>query len=375
MIEIYIDVESEVVDLLEHVVDGVFWDFNAEPIRPGAVYVLGRLEMARCLDKARAVAESGQAHIVFSNPAEGSSTMDSQIEVLKIQDLVRAKKISVLSGSVLGSEYLHFYFDSFAHRVAEFETNQKAMLRCDEIYSNTNKPYTFLFLNGRMRTHRKWMLAQLRIQGLLDNSLYSCLHSRNARNADLTLMHNGQDLMQLIEPLHYLPAKYEVDRYADRIGLPPSDPNVKYQLFDNEWGEAYIKPDPYIDTYFSLVTETVFDTPHSFRTEKIWKPIMMGHPWIAVTNAGFYRDLHNLGFKTFDSIIDEDFDQIQDPQKRLERITSIVKDLCQGNLKDFLSQAQGICKYNQQHLLQYVQQQAWTFPTRFVEFLTETLDH
>jgi hypothetical protein len=58
------------------------------------------------------------------------------------------------------------------------------------------------------------------------------------------------------------------------------------------------------------VSETVFTYPYSFRTEKIWKPIAIGHPWIAVSNFGYYRDMHELGFKSFGHLIDEKFDLI-----------------------------------------------------------------
>ena len=100
---------------------------------------------------------------------------------------------------------------------------------------------------------------------------------------------------------------------------------AKYKLFNNEWGEIYLNANPYLDTYFSLVTETVFDYPYSFRTEKIWKPIAIGHPWVAVANPGFYRDMHNLGFKTFGDLVDESFDLIDNSIDRLERIAVVVE--------------------------------------------------
>ena len=115
-----------------------------------------------------------------------------------------------------------------------------------------------------------------------------------------------------------------------------------------EWGEIYLEARPYLDTYFSLVTETVFDFSYSFRTEKIWKPIAIGHPWIAATNAGFYRDIHDLGFKTFGHLIDESFDSIDNPQDRIERIATVVEDLCQQDLDKFAVAAREVCVYNQQ---------------------------
>ncbi len=142
-------------------------------------------------------------------------------------------------------------------------------------------------------------------------------------------------------------------------------------VFGKEWGEIYLQPEPYIDTYFSLVTETVFDYPYSFRTEKIWKPIAMGHPWIAVANHGYYRDLRNLGFRTFDTIIDESFDQISNDQCRLDRIVALVEDLCQQDLASFIKECYNVCKYNQQHLAEISRTVREEFPQRFLQFIKD----
>ena len=124
-----------------------------------------------------------------------------------------------------------------------------------------------------------------------------------------------------------------------------------------------------------MVTETVFDYPYSFRTEKIWKPIAIGHPWIAVANQGFYRDMHNLGFKSFGHVIDESFDQIENNQHRLDRIAQVVKDLCRQDLATLLNECYNICKYNQQHLAQMRVKVRQEFPDRFCQFIDHYYSH
>jgi hypothetical protein len=172
-------------------------------------------------------------------------------------------------------------------------------------------------------------------------------------------------------PIKLLDPQYEFDFYQDRVNVPTTDTFVKNHLFNNTWGEIYLKAEPYIDTYFSVVTETVFEYPYSFRTEKIWKPIAMGHPWIAVANAGYYRDMRNLGFQTFNGIIDESFDLIDNNQQRIDRIATVVKDLCQQDLASFLKECYTVCKYNQQHLAEMRLRVRQEFPDRFFQFLQE----
>jgi hypothetical protein len=188
-------------------------------------------------------------------------------------------------------------------------------------------------------------------------------------------------LLQTKLPIHYLPPEYEVQRYRNALltvpvpkdvyGIMGPDLYAKQHLFGKEWGDIYLESKPYEDTYFSLVTETIFEYPYSFRTEKIWKPIAIGHPWIAVSNAGFYRDMHNLGFKTFGHLIDESFDQIENNQQRIERIAQVVEDLCRQDLASFLQECYTICKYNQQHHIEMATQWRQEFPDRFQQFINE----
>ena len=366
---IYVDEYCEVHDLLRPYVYKDFADFESLTIDPGAVYVLGRDAMIRNGNKIRGIVESKTAHIVFSNPAEGAVTMLGQFQKFTVKDLIESGKIMVLTGGDLPGNYRYFQFENFCKRILDFEENISCMSRTNEIYRKGIKPYTFLFLNGRMRPQRRWLLLNLQDLGLLEHSLYTNLDAKNAPDRDLKYIVDDSDLMLTPAAIKYLPAKYEVDLYQEQVSKPSTETNVKFHLFKNEWGEAYIKPEPYIDTYFSLVTETVFSGRNSFRTEKIWKPIIMGHPWIAVANSGFYQDLHNLGFRTFGHIIDESFDSIEDPQQRIEHISHVVNELCSSDLPYFMLQCKSICEYNQQHILELYEKQASAFPQQFINFI------
>ena len=372
---IYLDEYCEVHDLLKDIADGDFTDFDAEAIQPGAVYVLGRDTMVRCNGKIRNIVESNLTHVVFSNPAEGATTMLGQFQRFGTRDLIESGRIMVLTGGNLPDNYRYFQFENFCQRMMNFEENVACMDRTDEIYNKLDKPYQFLFLNGKMRPQRRWLLLKLHELGLLEHSLYTNLDAKNAPDRELRYIVNGQDLMSTNEELKYLPVEYEVDLYQDQVGKPSpiNETNVMLQLFNNEWGAAYIKPEPYIDTYFSLVTETVFSGTNSFRTEKIWKPIIMGHPWIAVANRGFYRDLHNMGFQTFNGIIDESFDLIDSPQDRIERISQVINNLCSSDLARYMLQCKDTCKYNQQVMLDYQERHVSKFPQQFVEYLREQI--
>jgi hypothetical protein len=345
---LFLDNCCELTPMMLPYADRAYYGFETIPVISGATYIVGREQLRLNADRIRSMVD--QCCVVFSNPAEGSETFVQHIRLYGVEDLVLSGKIKIITGGRLPPEYPHMLFEHFLTQPFRFEENTQAAKRTDEIFQKTHKPYTFLCLNGRSRPHRVQMLNELEQRNLLDSALWTNLDSH-------------------LHPVRLLPREYEVERYTPNINTDTRF--VKHELFNNEWGEIYIRPEPYIDTYFSVVSETIFDYHYTFITEKTAKPLAIGHPFVTFSNVNFYRDLHNLGFKTFGSIIDESFDSIHLSSDRFQRIIQVVEELCQGNLVDFLSAAEPICKYNQQHLQQYSADQLADLPQRVLKFINE----
>jgi hypothetical protein len=350
-----IDTFSTVYQLLRTRLEQEFWDLGAVDVVPNTVYVIGRNQFVLHIEKIKSLIERTDIHVVFDNAAEGSSTLIAQLQQLNIDECARNKKFSIISGSDLPSEYAYVCYEHLLRSIVDYEENIVASASIEEIFEKKSKPHTFLFLNGRSRSHRKFLIEKFKQLGLLETALWSSLDNRTVLDPGVLTMHNSdQDLMTTKSAVKLLPREYEYSTYQLQQVSVSSDQRsfVKNELFAGEWGEIYLAPAPYIDTYFSVVTETVFDYPYSFRTEKIAKPLMIGHPFVAVANPGFYQDLHQLGFQTFGHVIDESFDQIENAQDRIDRIAAVVEDLCQQDLASFLDSCYNTCKYNQQHLLE-----------------------
>jgi len=369
-----IDTASLVYDLLKSYAVETFWEFKDCVPVAGSTYLIGQQQLTENLELIQQMAMSQDYVIVFDHAAEGSWTLQQQIKSLGIEDLVLSGNILLIGGGDMPDDYSYMRHDYFINVFLGYEHNLQQMSRLDELYTQSKKPYKFLFLNGLARTHRKYMWQRFRQLGLLDQALWTMLDSRPVRWGEMQLIENGVDLFSEITPIQHLPSKYEYSQYQDTLlTVDPSDRKfVKHDLFKNTWGEVYLQAEPYRDTYFSVVTETVFgESSHSFRTEKIVKPLAMGHPFIAVANAGYYRDLQNLGFQTFSHVIDESFDQIDSSMDRAERIIAVVNDLCQQDLASFLDSCYNVCKYNQQHLMELREQIRNEFPDRFWQFLQQ----
>ena len=95
---------------------------------------------------------------------------------------------------------------------------------------------------------------------------------------------------------------------------------------DSEWFES--GNEFYINSYFNIVTETFFYENTSRFSEKIFKPIIYKQPFLLYSTPFSLRKLKKMGYKTFDSIIDESYDDIEDNKKRLKALNDEVKRLC-----------------------------------------------
>ena len=344
-----LDTTSEIYSLLAPWADFSFTDFSIHDVVPDAIYIIDRTQFIANKTRVLESVDRG-VRFVLTNTHEGSDTLQGHVSQYGITDIIKSRRMLLIGGGDMDTSWPFLCYDSFLPKLFDYEENLSASV--NNIFDKVNKPYKFLFLNGRGRRHRSYLIDRFGKNKLLDQALWTNLDSN-------------------IASIHYLPPQYEVERYQSYVGQQPLGHYAKFELFNNDWGEIYLAKAPYEDTYFSLVTETVFDYPYSFRTEKIWKPIAMAHPWIAVSNEGYYRDLHNLGFRTFGHVVDESFDLITDNQRRIERIATVVEDLCNQNMPEFLVTCQEVCKYNQQHLAHMRIQVRKEFPDRFFKFINQ----
>jgi hypothetical protein len=100
-----------------------------------------------------------------------------------------------------------------------------------------------------------------------------------------------------------------------------------------------------------LVTETVATGRRHHLTEKTFKPIAMGMPFIIVGTQGSLKYLRSYGFKTFGDLWDESYDDEPDDSKRIEKIAHTLKLL--DDLEEYrqaiFDSAQEIIQHNWNH--------------------------
>jgi hypothetical protein len=106
------------------------------------------------------------------------------------------------------------------------------------------------------------------------------------------------------------------------------------------------------DSLLYLVTETVADGRRHHLTEKTFKPIALGMPFVLVGTQGSLEYLRSYGFKTFGHVWDESYDAIQDPHELIRAVASLLKTLCDLPVKERIAlfhAASSTIEYNWNH--------------------------
>jgi hypothetical protein len=155
------------------------------------------------------------------------------------------------------------------------------------------------------------------------------------------------------------------DKFPIRLNITTARENpINLELDDIQYHD---------DSYFSLVTETIYYKKNSssssigmassedaiFITEKTYKAMLFKHPFIIAGFTNSLKTIKELGFKTFHPYIDESYDSIEDDDQRLEAITKEVERLCaftdaewlnwQTNVKDIVEHNFDVIMNRQQY--------------------------
>jgi hypothetical protein len=97
-------------------------------------------------------------------------------------------------------------------------------------------------------------------------------------------------------------------------------------IINGDVEQRYINPAWYESTSFSMVAESNLTSP-TFMSEKTFKPIAFEQPFIVWGSPGTLDYLHRSGFETFNHVIDETYDTINNNSQRLDVIINLVDSM------------------------------------------------
>lgn len=196
-----------------------------------------------------------------------------------------------------------------------------------ELNPNILPDKKFLCLNRRMGNEKYKLIERLYDMDLLDDTRFTWVSNsthKSLLNKDLISELN-------IDVDNFKPIQLEDDVvYGDELVM-----------------EEYlytINPKWYYKSKVNIISETMLYKRSIHMTEKTWKAIYLGIPFVIYSPSKHYlRTLRDMGFKTFNSIINEDYDEMEGDVKIKYIVDSAVELSKIYNSKEVMD----ICKFNQ----------------------------
>jgi len=202
---------------------------------------------------------------------------------------------------------------------------------------NRARPYEFTALN---RTHKWWRascMADLKQCGVLHNSLWSY-------NTQCTIDDNEQD-----NPLELDQIKGWRNAVNQFVKQGPYFCDSQDDQMHND--HRFVPLNLYHDSYCHLVIETLFDADQSggtFLTEKTYKPIKFGQPFVIIGTVHSLRTLREQGYRTFDHAIDNSYDDIKDNTRRWMAIRDCIMQIQSQDMHEWFTRCLPDVIHNQQ---------------------------
>ena len=175
-----------------------------------------------------------------------------------------------------------------------------------------NKSKKFFFASTKDYLSRRYILQSLINNGFKEQGYLAykcverCLTNESYDSINLQLIQNAATSIE-----HLLPI----------------------QGFDSSIEYGDIPIDVFSDAYLSIVTETFFEEPIYF-SEKIFNSMLYNHFFIYLGPPYSLKYLRSLGFKTWSHIIDESYDDIENPAERLYAVTQSLTDFLSNTLDE-----------------------------------------
>lgn len=196
----------------------------------------------------------------------------------------------------------------------------------------TPREKEFTVLNRLHKSWRATVMTDLKRTGVLDNSYWSYCETGML----------GDDNPVQIDSFTQL--RYDTQKFLAEAPYT-SDNLDQTQRNDHSVTESKY----HTNSYCNIVMETHFDADQSggtFLTEKTFKPIKHGQMFFVAGPAGSLQALRDLGYQTFDDVLDNTYDRIVDHTARWAKLHDAIKQ-SQHRLADRFAAALPDIEHNQ----------------------------
>jgi hypothetical protein len=220
--------------------------------------------------------------IIF-DPLEGHVWMPNLISQLadEVKDICRIYYVDGNKKNEGHEKFTFYYSNMWMYTIADMIPEIKVRNRYDPMQLTLSEDHKiFICLNRLAREHRVRLVSSL-----IDNDVRK--HGYISWTGQPG-MHDWQEKFPNVAN--------ETFDTLDVVNIFEENPTNKFPT-------EFCK-----ETFIFLNTETLFDNKTMFLSEKSFKPMVLGMPFILLGNPGILEFLRSFGFKTFDKWVDESYD-------------------------------------------------------------------
>ena len=193
------------------------------------------------------------------------------------------------------------------------------------------------------RTHKWWratVMADLKRNNILDNSYWSYCETPYGDDNDCPI--EVDMLFQL---------RFYRSKFLEHA------PYVSDELTQDERNDHSLNVEPkyFMGSYCNIVLESQFDYDQSGGTllsEKTFKPIKHGQMFFIAGGAGSLQVLRDMGYRTFDSVLDNRYDTEKNNTKRWIQLSEAIAQAHAQGLDTLFEQCREDIEYNQHLFMQ-----------------------
>jgi len=275
------------------------------------------------------------------------------------------QKINVYPFNVFETNYRHEcdvrYFKNHKTKGVNDE-----LIDPDELTNGHIRSHKFLCKNANPREHRIYIMSEIYRRGWQDQTIHSFLNRYFTPDCIGNLKSYITDHSML----------NTIDEYSTRW-LKEKTPIIldhDANTIGNHMNQRILVKDHFKETYFSFVTETVFESQPGaplFVTEKTYMPFVNYHPFIITSGPGCLEYLRSEGYETFPELFDESYDTITNRATRLNVIMNNIERWCNNDIQALHTIYWNIwdkLEHNRNHFFKRSHQQRWQ---KLIDFLQD----
>jgi hypothetical protein len=328
--------EHRIVNAPEYVNDTYLFLAVAQPFRLAEINSTNELF--------NRVPDSEKLNIVVSYPME--TFIDEQVRLLVVKLTSHYKKANIFfsyGNANAKANHIKLVLGDNVEYIPNplFEMHYGDYIRNSSLTNYEQKPLNkkFLIPIRQAKPFRLFFYLWAKDNGILNNSYYSWTTEN---------IYSAINSVNDTDPLYRELSSHDIELLETKVMLDNEDIRPVHL---KQWDMT----EKVSDSFMQIVCETTMyegiekNNPTIFLTEKTYKPIFYKQPFILISEPLSLLYLRNMGYRTFSSIIDESYDLIMDPKKRMESICkeiTKINSMSLSQLEEIRTEIQDIVEHN-----------------------------